>query len=273
MEVDKFESVRQDPDPLRRGRRATQLLTVYQQRATELARLRRAAIEEAHRQGMSYTEIAAALGITKGRITQIRSAGPRLERALFGVGPVSIGIPYRYRTTDRTRPLIAAEDAQTGEDLERLLEALALAVSRYQIEPTRTTPPEGDTIVVCGPKSAPIGANLLARDPALHIVEDEGRWWIEDLRTGDRIGSPTDDDPPQEADIAYVGHHREVSRVVLHIAGIHAIGSLGAVHYLTTHAADLFQQVGDTSWSLAVQATYNGLTISDSALIAGPYVW
>lgn len=46
-----------------------------------------------------------------------------------------------------------------------------------------------------------------------------------------------------------------------------------AVHYLTTHAADLFQQVGDTSWSLAVQATYNGLTISDSALIAGPYVW
>jgi hypothetical protein len=71
---DEFESVRRDPDPIRRGQRASSLLAHYQQRATELARLRKAAIEEAHRdRGMSYTEIAAALGITKGRITQIRN--------------------------------------------------------------------------------------------------------------------------------------------------------------------------------------------------------
>src|ERR1044071_7121188 len=100
---------------------ATDLLTTYQQRAAELARLRRAAIEEAHHSGMSYTEIAAALGITKGRITQIRSTAPDPERALFGVGPVSIGVPWRYQTTDRERPLIAAEDAETGESLEQLL--------------------------------------------------------------------------------------------------------------------------------------------------------
>jgi Sigma-70, region 4 len=54
---------------------------VYQQRAVELARLRRAAIEEAHRdRGLSYTEIAEALGITKGRITQIRDTAPLPER-------------------------------------------------------------------------------------------------------------------------------------------------------------------------------------------------
>src|SRR5687767_3762361 len=106
-----FENVRREPDPVRRGKRATDLLTIYQQRATELARLRKAAIEEAHRVGgLSYTEIAAALGITKGRITQIRNDAPRPERALFGIGPVSIGVPYRYQTTDRERPLIAAED-------------------------------------------------------------------------------------------------------------------------------------------------------------------
>src|SRR5699024_3360814 len=128
--VDDFDNVRQDPDSLRRGQRATELLTLYQQRATELARLRRAAIEETHRErGMSYTEIAAALGITKGRITQIRGTAPGPERVFFGVGPVSIGVPLRYGTTDRTRPLVAAEDAQTGEDLETLLGTLALGVT------------------------------------------------------------------------------------------------------------------------------------------------
>ncbi len=64
---DDFEAVRRDPDLLRRGQRATALISIYQQRATELARLRREAIEELHRnQNMSYTEIAVALGITKG---------------------------------------------------------------------------------------------------------------------------------------------------------------------------------------------------------------
>ncbi|WAL65913.1 hypothetical protein ORV05_34515 [Amycolatopsis cynarae] len=271
---EEFESVRRDPDPIRRGQRATELLTIYQQRATELARLRKAAIEEAHRdRGMSYTEIAAALGITKGRITQIRSTAPGIERAFFGVGPVSIGVPYRYRTTDRERPLIAAEDAQTGDQLETLVSALALSVSRYQIEPDREDPPAGDSIVVCGPKSAPIGAALLARDPALHMVEDHGRWWIERHTDGERFGSPSDETQPQPADVAYVARHKIDGRVIVHIAGIHGIGSLGATHYLTGHLAEVFRKVGDKPMSLVVRASYDGLTITDSELAAGPYTW
>jgi hypothetical protein len=271
---DDFNSVRRDPDPVRRGQRATDLLTIYQQRATELARLRRAAIEEAHRErGMSYTELATALGITKGRITQIRGTAPGAERAFFGVGPVAIGVPYRYQTTDRTRPLIAAEDAQTGEQLEQLSASLALATARFQIEPDRAELPTGDAVVVCGPKSAPIGADLLNRDPALAMVEDNGRWWIEHQTTGERFGSPTDDDQAQEIDTAYVARHQIDGRVIVHIAGIHGIGSLGATHYLTTHLADLFRETGDQSFSLAVRASYDGLTITGSELAAGPYVW
>jgi hypothetical protein len=272
--VDDFDSVRREPEPVRRAQRATELLTIYQQRATELARLRKAAIEEAHHErGMSYTELATALGITKGRVTQIRSSAPGPERAFFGVGPVSIGIPYRYQTTDRERPLIAAEDAQTGEELEHLLGTMALAVTRYQIEPDRTELPKGDGIVVCGPKSAPVGADLLAKDPALRMIKDDGRWWIEHQGTGERFGSPTDDEKPRDVDTAYVARHVEGDRVLVHIAGIHAIGSLGATHYLTTHLAELFAQAGNESMSLAVRASYDGLTITGSELVAGPYVW
>ena len=72
---DEFHALRLEPDPVRRGRRATDLLATYQQRSVELARIRRAAVEEARDQlGGSYTEVARAFGLTKGRITQIRSS-------------------------------------------------------------------------------------------------------------------------------------------------------------------------------------------------------
>jgi hypothetical protein len=273
-DADEFASVRRDPDPISRGRRATELLTIYQQRATELARLRRAAIEQAHRdRDMSYTEIASALGITKGRVTQIRTAAPSPERAFFGVGPVAIGVPYRYQTTDRERPLIAAEDAQAGEQVEQLLTGLGFAVSRFQIEPDRADLPTSDAVVICGPKSSPMATELLGRDPALAIVEDNGRWWIQPTRSDRRYGSPTDDRQPASADLAYVARHRGSDRTTIHVAGLHAIGSLGAVHYLTDHLAATFADAGDESFSCVVRADYDGLDITDSELIAGPYIW
>lgn len=61
--------------------------------------------------------------------------------------------------------------------------------------------------------------------------------------------------------------------MVVHIAGIHAIGSLGAVHYLTANLANLYGETDDKSFSLAVRSTYDGLDITDSELAAGPFVW
>jgi hypothetical protein len=275
--LDEFEDVRREADPILRGRRATELLTLYQQRAAELARLRRAAIEDAHQtRGMSYTQIAAAMGITKGRISQIRAAAPAPERACFGTGPVSVGVLLRHGITDRRRPLIAAEDAQAGEEAALLLDEYGLAVTRYQIEPDTTSPPSGDTVVICGPKSAPVGAALLARDGALDMRQDTGRWWIVHHGTGERYGSPADEQDEQaaaNADLAYIGRHQYGDHVAVHIAGIHAIGSLGAVHYLGRHLAELFAQAGDTSFSLVIRTSYDGLTITGSRLVAGPFSW
>ncbi|MCA1192901.1 hypothetical protein [Saccharopolyspora sp. 6V] len=271
---DEFEAVRREADPIRRGLRATELITTYQQRAAELARLRKAAIEEAHRDlDMSYTEIATALGITKGRVSQVKkdAAGP--ERVVFGVGPVSIGIPYRYQVTDRERPLIAAEDSATQARFEDLLTAMRFAVDKFHIGPETEELPAGDALVVCGPKSAPVAAALLAEDERAGLVKDGGRWWFEHRPTGERYGSPADDEDPQSADLAYVARHRYDDRVIVHVAGIHAIGSLGAAHYLTANLPELFGQVGDVSFSLAVRCTYDGLSITGSELAAGPYVW
>ncbi|AEA27656.1 hypothetical protein Psed_5526 [Pseudonocardia dioxanivorans CB1190] len=272
--LDDFDDVRRDPDPIRRGKRATALMSIYQQRATELARLRREAIEEAHQTaGLTYTEIATALGITKGRITQIRSGAPSRERAFFGVGPVSVGVPLRVGTDDRMRTYVDAADLATQQDTESLLATVALAAEPFTIAPDATTVPAGDVVIICGPKSAPIGAELLDSDPRLGMVRENGRWWIVDKTTGERYGSPMGDEPAGAGDIGYLSRRRDGDRVIVHIAGIHSPGSGGVLHYVAHHLPELYRDGGSGSFSLAVRCQLDGLTVIASEALAGPYEW
>jgi hypothetical protein len=270
--LDDFDDVRRDPGPIRRGRRATELMSIYQQRATELARLRREAIEEAHvTKGMSYTEIAGELGITKGRVTQIRTGAPVRERAFFGVGPVHVGIPLRVGTDDRMRTYVDAADAATQTDTETLLAGLSLIAEPFHINTDAETTPAGDVVMICGPKSAPIGARLLDSDPKVGMVRAENRWWIEDKTTGERYASPLTEGGPE--DLGYVSRRHEGGRVIVHVAGIHSPGSRGVIYFLTGHLAAIYRETGDTSFSFAVRCHLDGVTVTGSELLAGPYVW
>lgn len=60
----------------------------------------------------------------------------------------------------------------------------------------------------------------------------------------------------------------------MHVAGLHAIGSLGAIRYLTSHIAQLFGEAdADVSWSGIVRAEYIGLEIQAADLLSGPHAW
>jgi Trp operon repressor len=63
--------LRGEPDLLRRGRRATELLLTCQERTEVLAQIRRTAVDELRRNGVTYSEIATGLGVSKGRISQL----------------------------------------------------------------------------------------------------------------------------------------------------------------------------------------------------------
>jgi len=270
---DDFADVRRDPDPIRRGRRATELLALYQQRSTELARLRREALEEAHRDlGLPYSQIATALGITKGRVTQIRSTAPAPARALFGVGPVTIVTPFRYPVTDRERPLLAAEDVAAGEAAKQLLESFDFVTRSVQIGPDDTELPSGDLFIICGPKSSPAVRSLVDADPRLTIANDGEGWFVEDRQTQARHRSPSDT-ASENADVAYVARRGDEGRVITHVAGLHAIGSLGAVEYLADSATELYAATSGSDFSLLVQSGYEGLTIMSTAAIGQPMYW
>ncbi len=272
---DEFEALRREPDPLSRGRRATQLMATYQQRSVELARIRRAAIEEARdRLGGSYTEVARAFGLTKGRITQIRSSAPPAHRAFFGVGPLDVALAGR-RIAPRADLVIAAEDDAVGAHVIAEAEALAFATERLIIDPGAEWEPDHDAVIVCGPASAHIGHLLMGEDPLLRMkIGDGGVWCIVDRITGQTYSSPMDDpDAPRRADHAYLSRRVRNGHVVVHIAGLHALGSIGAAHYLTEHVPDLWASYGDEPFSMAVTGEFSGLTPSKLSVLIEPQGW
>ncbi len=248
-------------------------MTIYQQRATELARLRKAAIEEAHRdRGMSYTEIADLLGLTKGRVSQIRTTAPQPERAFFGVGPVAVGIPRRFGFEEgRERPFFDASDQATQEAMEATLTRLSLASSRFAIDPDTTEVPEGDSVVICGPKSAPVARRLLDDDPILGFERTEEGWWIIDAHTGSRHQSPFRRDSSTLTDIGYFSRRIHDGRVIVHIAGITSVGSLGVAHWLDQQLATLFDPTIRFLCGVVEADFDQDFTITDSRLIVGPY--
>jgi hypothetical protein len=254
---DDFDSVRREPDPRRQGRRATALLAVYQQRTIELARLRREGIRRLQEEeGLSYAAVAAEFGLSKGRIGQITQSAPPAERALFGVGPVSVAVPLRSGG-QRALPVLASEDLLAYERLTAYLRDLMFQVEQVRIPVDGGWTPRGDVVAICGPKSSPVTAAALAADPLLDYRESGGRWAIVDRATGQEFRSPLDDGATGR-DIAYVGRLPIPGGSLLLVAGVHALGSVGAVDWLVRHAAELYRQVGEGPFSLVTASRHDG---------------
>lgn len=273
---DPFERVRRVTDHLRRAKLAGELIAVYQQRSVELARLRKEAINKAAAEsGLSFSSIAAELGLTRGRITQIRQTAPPPERAFFGVGPITVAMPLRS-LQGRALPVISSEDSRAADRLSHLLSDLAFQVEQFRIPTDGSWQPPTDAVAICGPKSSHVTASAIESDPYLTIAPDEsGRWTIRE-RDGSRVyDSPMDLETEQRwSDVAYVARLAlpETDRTLLVIAGVHALGSVGAVDYLARNLPELYQQVGTNRFSMVVASDHDGEAVTRSELTCVPRV-
>lgn len=137
-----------------------------------------------------------AFSLTKGRITQVRNSASPPHRAFFGVGPRDIAVVGR-RIAERPELVIAAKDDVLGLHVDAEAEALAFTTERVIIDPADDWRPVRDSVVMCGPLSAPIGRMLLDEDPVIGVRKTEGPWVIVDKTTGDTYTSPMDTAEPR----------------------------------------------------------------------------
>lgn len=261
-------------DPAERARVATELLAEHQSAVARLAQIRRKAVAELRSQGLSYAKVAQALGVTRARIAQL-GAGGSTEEAFFGGRQIVISTPLRKQPGGRA--MIAQEDVDAATRLSNYLAAVDIDTTSNRIPTTGKLDLKPATLVaICGPKSSPTIAELLERDPALDFSEGpDGRWRIIQRAAGHEFASGIDEAPALPEDIAYVGRLlRSDGRPMLVIAGVHAVGSLGAVDYLTTgtNLADLQRVVRSDPFSMVIASRFDPdtLNIEESTVLLAP---
>jgi hypothetical protein len=116
-------------------------------------------------------------------------------------------------------------------------------------------------VAICGPKSSRMIQELITTDPAFEFSPDPGgRWRIIERSSRLAHTSPLDDDPKGDRDVAYLARFPRAPGAppMLVVAGVHAIGSLGAIHYLTTtdHLQQLHRTVGRHPFSIVIEAQF-----------------
>ncbi len=258
--IDSVRELRELPDRFEAVRRATKKMAEARQEATELGRLRKLLIAELHDEGHSYGDIAKAVGLSRGRIHQIKQDGPAAEGAFLGSGSITVAIPVK-RETIRSRPVVAVEDTDVASQLKDLAESFGLDCSTERI-------PVGGAIdlnragliVVSGPRISPAIAEVLDQDPFIRFERDHDQvWTLVDRQTGQRYRSGQDQDPPRPNDTAYLGRLRRPDGLgdLIIFTGIHPQGSLGVAHLISTRIDELYRQAKTDRFSVIVGADYD----------------
>lgn len=103
--------------------------------------------------------------------------------------------------------------------------------------------------------------------------DDAGNWTIRE-RDGSRVyESPMDDATSVGwSDVAYLGRLAlpDAGETLLIIAGVHALGSVGAVDYLTRHLPELYAEVGTRPFSMVIGSDHDDETVTRSEPLCPP---
>lgn len=169
----------------------------------------------------------------------------------------------------RERAYVDTNDEATRAALQGKMAELALATTDFVINPDTEEPPAGDCVIVCGPKSAPIARNLLENDPILSFHRNDEGWAIVDTRSGGRYTSPFRTDGTRK-DVGYLSRRITDNRVIVHIAGITAIGSEGVAHWLSSNLATVYDPAAGLT-DCVIECDFDtDLVVTGSRLLAGP---
>ncbi|MEU7206153.1 sigma-70 family RNA polymerase sigma factor [Streptomyces sp. NPDC045470] len=257
-------------DPLERAKAAHGLVSRVQDYGNEFQAVRNEAMNETLRMGkLSSTQLAAELGISKGRVSQLAKGAPP-ERLFLGSGKVIVAVGEKLeegklqdgRTKAMRSSAIVKEDVQTYEQLRELAEDVGLEVAFEGIPVGGNVRlNRNNLVVICGPRLSPLIEQILESDPHLRFEKDDDGWFLSDRNTGEIYRSPVD--RGESADIAYFGRlpRPDGQGTFLYIAGIHAIGSGGVVHWLTQELASTHRELKARRFSTLIASRFDPNTL------------
>lgn len=249
-------------DAVQRAKQAGGMLDRLQAEVNELSRIRREAVEEMIGRGMSHAQIAEALGVSRGRVSQLTKAGPPPERAFWGTDTLTVAIGGKLEAATKVSgdpgPVVAQEDFQAYLDLSESVKAMGLSTTHEVIQPPGMVRLNRDNLVViCGPRLSPLIAQVVEADPVISFDKDASGWYLKDRETGTVYRSPMDHGEP--ADIGYVSRlpRPDARGTFLYIAGIHAMGSSGVIHYLDGHLTEVYREVKTRRFSALIRSEFD----------------
>ncbi len=244
-----------------KAREAGELAGTYQEAVVELSRIRREALDDLIEQGLTHGEIAEKIGTTRARVSQLLSTGPRTERAFLGAGTLTVALGGKQEAPkDSGDPgsVVATEDLQAFEALSELARSVKLTAESELVMPPGLIDLNRDNLVViCGPRLSPMINQILASDPHLSFDKDDMGWFLHDHVTGSTYRSPMNDGNPE--DYAYIGRlpRPDGKGTFLYIAGIHAVGAAGVIHFLEGHMKDAYKQVRNRRFSTLIHCRFD----------------
>ena len=265
-----LEALAEVSDPSQRARWASELIDDHQSAISELSRLRREALDEMLSGGMTQTQIAEAIGMTRARVGQLLASGPRPERAFLGSGTLTIAVGGKYEA-GKNKPGVAvsAEMLATYERLCALARSLNLKAEYEVVPPPGMVKLNRTNLIVCGsPRILPFVGQVLESDTNLGFRSDDNGWYLVNHVTGEEFRSPSDTGEP--CDYGYVGRlpRPDGRGMFLYLAGVHAIGTQGAGRYLEENLDDLYREVKMRRFSVLVACKYDATTREISSVEA-----
>jgi hypothetical protein len=249
------------------GKRVTEHLRKTDEWSLELTRLRRESVDNLLRGGRSHADVAAAIGLSRGRIGQIAKTGPAPERAFLGDGKLTIVVGQKPEPVNTRGAVVASEALAARTRLHELAAGYQLESSHEVVPPPGIVDLNRDNLIVLsGPRLFPMVGQLLQGDPNIRFETDaEGTWVLRDLNTDDvyrasrrdEDGKHINADGPQR-NFGYLGRlpRPDGKGSFLCLGGIHAIGTEGVAAYIEQNLPQLYSEVKTRRFSMLIETEY-----------------
>jgi hypothetical protein len=202
------------------------------------------------------------IGMTRARVGQLLTSGPRPERAFLGSGAITVAIggkPEKGRNDGQEQAVVSAEAFKAYEVIVALASSLNL---QAQME---IVPPPGhvdlnrpNLVVLTSPRLLPFVSQVLASDPRYGFDRDDKGLFLIDRQIGQTYRAPQDT-TGEPCDYAYLGRlpRPDGKGTFLYLAGVHAPGTWGAARYLGEHLDELYRDLKLKRFSMLVKVEYD----------------